>query len=336
MCHDGATQPHRLAGQSRVGVEAELRLPARGGVGDQLHLVGAGIVPREAHLLPRHEAPGELLDTGEAARQRDVRRDDLGQSLDQRELVGAHAQPDDVGARRRRRGEDRTHCEHFDRAEPRVDEAQPGERQRGGAAVHDRLPPRREPRVHPGERAAERELEIEGGVDDDGQEHEQDGECRKVRRCERVAAAGAAQPLVRGADDRRTGREMGGVAQRRSRRQSPQHQVAGSHRHGGHQGRARPPAVEHGENHDAEDVGGEAVPRERDPVAARQRAYHDERHELGSEARAEGGRVAHVRDDRRDDGNDGAEGDERPHEHARRRLGARRETHAGRSWSSGG
>src|SRR2546421_8931158 len=56
-------------------------------------------------------------------------------------------------------------------------ETQPGERQSDGAGVYNRFPARREPRVHPGERAAERELEVEGGVDD----HRQEGEQRDER-----------------------------------------------------------------------------------------------------------------------------------------------------------
>ncbi len=97
-------------------------------------------------------------------------------------------------------------------------ETQPGERQPDGAGVYDRFPARREPRVHPGERAAERELEVEGGVDDHRQEGEQCDERPEIGRVERVRARDAAQSVVHEADHGGAGREVGGVAEHRARR----------------------------------------------------------------------------------------------------------------------
>jgi len=84
------------------------------------------------------------------------------------EMSRAMTEPDDVHTGRGRRGEDRARDERLDRAKPGVGEAQPGEGEPGGAGVHYRLPPRGEPRVYPRQRATERELEVERGVDDDG------------------------------------------------------------------------------------------------------------------------------------------------------------------------
>ncbi len=56
--HDGTAQPHRLAGQSGVRVEAEAGAAAGGGVGDQLHFVGVRVIACEPHLLPRHQPAG--------------------------------------------------------------------------------------------------------------------------------------------------------------------------------------------------------------------------------------------------------------------------------------
>src|SRR2546427_169676 len=105
----GAVQPHRLAGQSGVRVEAEAGAAAGGGVGDQLHFVGVRVISCEPHLLPRHQPAGELLNASEAFRERDVPGDDLRQPLDQGELVGPHPEPDHVNAGRRRRREGRPH-----------------------------------------------------------------------------------------------------------------------------------------------------------------------------------------------------------------------------------
>src|SRR5438309_2801255 len=97
---------HRLPGEPGVGVEAQ-RPPARGaGVHHQLHLAALRVVAGEAHLLPRHETAGQLLEAREAAGDVDVCRQRLGQPLHQVELVGAHAHAEDVNAAERGRGEE--------------------------------------------------------------------------------------------------------------------------------------------------------------------------------------------------------------------------------------
>ena len=114
---------------------------------------------------------------------------------------------------------------------------------------------------------------------------------------------------------------MGGVAQRHSRGLPPQQQVAGHHGRWCDEGGTRPAAVERGERRHAEDVGGEAVARERDPVAPRERADRHEGDELGPEAGTEHGLSPRVRAHRCDDREHGGERDERPHERAGRGHG---------------
>ena len=92
MRHDGALQPHRLAGQTGVGIEAECRARLRRRVGHELHLPGPCIVAGKAHLFPGDELPGQLLYALEALRQRELGGDHLGESLNQAQLVGTHAQ----------------------------------------------------------------------------------------------------------------------------------------------------------------------------------------------------------------------------------------------------
>src|SRR5207247_11015094 len=80
-----APQPHRLTRHARARVEARTGpLPGRKRrVRNQGHFVGLGVVAREPHLLPGHEAARELLNAGEAAREVDVGRDRLGEPLDE-------------------------------------------------------------------------------------------------------------------------------------------------------------------------------------------------------------------------------------------------------------
>ncbi len=275
----GAPQAHRLTGHARVRVEARTGPLARGKrrVRDQGHFVGPGIVAREPHLLPGHEAARELLNAGEAAGEVDVGCDRLVESLDELQLVGAHGAaddgeaPDGGGGKREPEGQGRTG------AQVRVHEAQPPEGEQRGAGVHRALPARGEPRVHPCARAAQRELEVERSVDHDGQHEQHGGEGRQVVGAERLGADRAPEPRVQEAGQRGTGGEVCGVAERGARRQAAQPQVAGQHRERCHERREGPAPVEQGVRHHAKDIGGEAVAGERDAVAARERAHDGER-----------------------------------------------------------
>ena len=69
---------------------------------------------------------------------------------------------------------------------------------------------------------------------------------------------------------------MGGVGKRSGQGQPPQEQVAGRERERRYDGGEPPRAVEHCERRHAQDVGREAIARERDAVTPGQRADPDE------------------------------------------------------------
>src|SRR5439155_19107757 len=58
---DGAAQSQRFAGETGIGIEAEYRARLRRGIGDELHLPGAGVVAVKSHLFTWHDLAGQLL-----------------------------------------------------------------------------------------------------------------------------------------------------------------------------------------------------------------------------------------------------------------------------------
>ena len=332
--HDRPAPPDGLAREPCVRVEPERRppplspSPAGRGVRDQFHLIRAGVVAREPHLLPGHEPPCELLNTGEALGQADVRRDRLRQALDQRQLVRPHRAADHRGAHHRR---DRQHASHGKRVagfEPRVRQPEPHEGEPGGAGVHDRLPARGEPRVDPGQRTAQRKLEVIRRVDGRRQHRQENCQRGEIRRGEGARPHDAAQPLVHETGHGAPGREVRRVAKGRSGRQAAQPQVPDQHRERRDQERERPAMVEDGVSHDAQDVRGEPVAGKGNPVAPRQRPDHDEGEDLRRHVRDQRRPPGSVCRDRSTDRGHRAQRHERPHQQTRRRLEAGQGTHA--------
>src|SRR6266566_1600399 len=78
---------------------------------------------------------------------------------------------------------------------------------------------------------------------------------------------------------------------------------------------------------DAEDVGGEAVARESDAIAAGQRADHDKHHDFSRVIRAERHTSRRERRQACGNGRHGTERDEPPYQEARRRFEAGEGTH---------
>ena len=274
--HDRAAQAHRLPCEPGVRVEAERGARLRGGVGQQLHLTRPRVVPRESHLLPGHELPGELLHPRKAARQTHVRGDRLRQALDQLQLVGVDAQPEHVQAAA---GPDRERSRQHQvppAGQPRVREGEPCEGQGGRHEVDDRLPSQGEPRVHPGDGLAQRQIEVERAVHDDRQQRDHDDEGSHIVRRQRGGARLPAQLRVQEPDQRAARGEVSGVPQRRPQGNPSQHQVAYEHRERGDHGGERPAAVEDRVQHHAHGVRGEPVAREGDAETAAQRGNGDE------------------------------------------------------------
>jgi hypothetical protein len=190
-----------------------------------------------------------------------------------------------------------------------VRQAEPPQREHGRRQVDDRLPPDGERRVHPRERAAESELEVEGGVHDQRQQHQERDEGEQVRGGQRRPSRRATQCAIREPDERGARGEVRRVHQGGAHRQAPQENVAEDHREGRDQGGEGPPAIEDREDHRAEHVGGEAVARQRDAVAAGEGADDDEREGRQPEARTRGIPPGAVREERPAGGERGADGD---------------------------
>src|SRR6266516_3337774 len=222
--HDWPPSPHGFAGESGIGVEANLvgAAMARRGVRDELHFVRPRVVAREAHVLPWNQPPGQLLNPWEALRQTDVPRDRLRQALNERELVGVNTPPDDRHARDRGAHEHDADDEKPDHVDARVCEGEAGEGQTHRAGVHDGLPPRGERGVHPGEGAPECERDVEGAVHDAGQEDAECDEGHEVARGERLRTRCPAEPGIREPRQGRARREVRGDAERRRHGQTAQ------------------------------------------------------------------------------------------------------------------
>ena len=326
---DRPPQPHGLAGESGIGVEAKLAgaAVARGRVGDELHFVRPRVVPREAHVFPRDQPAGELLDSWEALRQADVPRDRLRQALNEAELIGSYASPNHRYARDRGARDCGADHEECARLEPRVREREARERQARRASVHDGFPSRGECGVDPGEATPEGELDVEGAVHHAGQHDEEHGQRHQVARGQRLGTRAPTEAGIGEARNRRAHREVRGVVERCRHGQTAQREVACDHRQRREQDAEGPATVEDGVCGDAEDERGESIARKRDAVATGQRPDHDEHHDflrdVGAERRPSGREGRQPSGDRRQ----GTERDECPHQQARRRFEAGEGTH---------